>query len=366
MALKNIYCVGVVNNDGGLTITDKGFCYSNTVNNPKKEDSLTWYVSDISNPFMAIITGLTSSTLYYVNAYAVNSLGIDYSNVPKQVTTYGISIYPVITIYITYQNIVQPIFEIGTVNSLVVSGETYPNEEEESNFINGYLNQVNPVPPKNPILQWTGFQSTYSTSDPPPLNISFVPLSSNSESWYMKHNVYYNINGDSGLYQISGTTKVDGLFPILWILKSGYVFPQSYWLPGGSLTYNYFYYECSKPLSDPTKPEHGKILESHTEWNLSSPKTILVCPYDINHIYMILGHPEYYGNIHFRVNNGPWVHTPQNYYPQNVGTGLYGSDFGIQNSWTHGAGNEGYPFKILAYKFETTYLTPIPFDIYFT
>lgn len=365
MALKSIYCVGKIDNDGGLTITERGFCYSSTINNPKKEDSLTWYVPDNLTVFTATITGLTSMTTYYVNAYAINSMGIDYSNVPRSVITTGVLVYPVITIYITFQNVVQPIFEIGTINSLVVSGETYVNDEDQSNFLNGYLNQINPLPPKNPILQWNGYQSTYSTSNPPPVDVSFVPLSSDSGSWYMKHNVYYNVNGYNGIYQISGTTRVDGLFPILWILDSKSP-PLYYWLPDGLPVYDYFYYECSRQLSDPTKPDHGKILEFHTNWNITTPKSILLCPFDEKHSYIRLAHPAYYGNIHFRVNNGPWVHNPQTYYPQDIGTGAFGSDFGIQNTWTHDSGLEGYPFKLLEYKFETFYPTPIPFDIYFT
>ncbi|NTW31021.1 MAG: hypothetical protein HGB12_00025 [Bacteroidetes bacterium] len=67
---------GNVSADGGATITERGVCWNTstapTTGNNKATSAGT------TGAFTASITGLTAGTLYYVRAYAVNSVGISY------------------------------------------------------------------------------------------------------------------------------------------------------------------------------------------------------------------------------------------------------------------------------------------------
>lgn len=69
---------GSITNDGGAIITARGVCWSIT-QNPTTADGKT---SDGTGTgtFTSAITGLTSTTTYYVRAYATNSAGTSYGN----------------------------------------------------------------------------------------------------------------------------------------------------------------------------------------------------------------------------------------------------------------------------------------------
>jgi plastocyanin len=69
---------GTISTDGNAAITEKGVCWS-TVSNPTIADSKS---SDGSGTgeFTSNITGLTTGTLYYVRAYATNSVGTAYGD----------------------------------------------------------------------------------------------------------------------------------------------------------------------------------------------------------------------------------------------------------------------------------------------
>jgi len=69
---------GDVISDGGLTVTSRGVCW-NTSQNPTTAGSHTTDGSG-TGPFVSYLTGLTANTLYYVRAYAVNSMGTAYGN----------------------------------------------------------------------------------------------------------------------------------------------------------------------------------------------------------------------------------------------------------------------------------------------
>ena len=79
---------GNISNDGGATVTARGVCWS-TSQNPTTVDNKT---SDgtAGGTFTSAIIGLSSSTTYYVRAYATNSAGTSYGN---QVT--GTTIAPI-------------------------------------------------------------------------------------------------------------------------------------------------------------------------------------------------------------------------------------------------------------------------------
>src|ERR1035437_4146033 len=69
---------GNITLDGGASVTDRGVCWS-TSHNPTIADNLTSNGSGIGI-FTSSLTGLTPNTLYYVRAYATNSMGTAYGD----------------------------------------------------------------------------------------------------------------------------------------------------------------------------------------------------------------------------------------------------------------------------------------------
>ena len=69
-------CGGNVNYDGNAAVTSRGVCWS-TNHNPTVSGSHTTNGSGIGG-FSSNMTGLTPSTVYYVRAYAINSVGTSY------------------------------------------------------------------------------------------------------------------------------------------------------------------------------------------------------------------------------------------------------------------------------------------------
>jgi hypothetical protein len=76
---------GNITNDFGTTITARGVCWS-TSQNPTISNSKTTE-SGTTGSFTSNITGLTSSTLYYVRAYATNAAGTGYAAQESFTTT---------------------------------------------------------------------------------------------------------------------------------------------------------------------------------------------------------------------------------------------------------------------------------------
>jgi len=71
---------GIITNNGGAEVTERGICYSRTDPNPTVDDFRTSNgegIGEYSSPF----TGLPPSTFYYVRAYAKNMIGIAYGSV---------------------------------------------------------------------------------------------------------------------------------------------------------------------------------------------------------------------------------------------------------------------------------------------
>jgi hypothetical protein len=69
---------GNVTSDGGATVTERGVCWSTSVN-PTIAYNHTHDGSGTGS-FTSNLTGLTPNTLYYVRAYATNSAGTSYGN----------------------------------------------------------------------------------------------------------------------------------------------------------------------------------------------------------------------------------------------------------------------------------------------
>jgi uncharacterized protein (TIGR02145 family) len=71
-------CEGLLSNNGGATVTEKGFCWS-TNQNPGINDSKVIVPSD-SASFAGTIAGLSPNITYYLRSYAINSAGVAYGN----------------------------------------------------------------------------------------------------------------------------------------------------------------------------------------------------------------------------------------------------------------------------------------------
>ncbi len=76
---------GTINNDGGANIISRGVCWSTTANpttiNSKTSDGIGTGI------FTSSLTGLASGTIYYVRAYAANSIGTAYGDEVSFITS---------------------------------------------------------------------------------------------------------------------------------------------------------------------------------------------------------------------------------------------------------------------------------------
>jgi len=77
---------GNITDDGGAPITQKGVCWSSTIQNPTADDSKTTDGQGTGD-FTSNLTGLSPGTTYYVRAYAENSAGIAYAGNVVSFTT---------------------------------------------------------------------------------------------------------------------------------------------------------------------------------------------------------------------------------------------------------------------------------------
>ena len=72
--------------DGGATVTERGVVYSTSNNTPTVADTKV-QIGAGTGSFSQAVTGLTAGTLYYVRAYALNSVGTSYGVVQSFTTT---------------------------------------------------------------------------------------------------------------------------------------------------------------------------------------------------------------------------------------------------------------------------------------
>jgi hypothetical protein len=87
---------GNITNDGGAAITFRGVCWSTTAN-PTIALSTKTTDGTGSGTFASNITSLTSTTVYYVRAYATNSAGTAYGNEISFTTTNTTTALPTVT-----------------------------------------------------------------------------------------------------------------------------------------------------------------------------------------------------------------------------------------------------------------------------
>jgi len=78
---------GDITDDGGTVVSARGVCW-NTTSSPTITDNIT-NDSTGAGSFVSNITDLTANTLYYVRAYATNSLGTSYGNEVSFTTRQG-------------------------------------------------------------------------------------------------------------------------------------------------------------------------------------------------------------------------------------------------------------------------------------
>lgn len=69
---------GTVVTDGGDTITERGVCWSTSLNPTTSDSKAT--AAGTTGSYNVSITGLTNGTLYHARAYAINSVGTSYGD----------------------------------------------------------------------------------------------------------------------------------------------------------------------------------------------------------------------------------------------------------------------------------------------
>ena len=72
---------GLISNNGGAVILDKGFVWNTSVNPTINENGGLLSLGSGSDGFSGIISNLQTSTTYYIRAYGENSVGYSYGNV---------------------------------------------------------------------------------------------------------------------------------------------------------------------------------------------------------------------------------------------------------------------------------------------
>jgi hypothetical protein len=95
-------CKGNVTNDGGASVTEKGFCWSLNAN-PTIGDSRTTDGTGLGT-FSDILSGLTPGTVYHVRAYATNAVGSAYGADMTFETTVNNGIFNISSFYQIYPN----------------------------------------------------------------------------------------------------------------------------------------------------------------------------------------------------------------------------------------------------------------------
>ncbi|MDB4583543.1 hypothetical protein N9164_10350 [Draconibacterium sp.] len=69
---------GNIASDGGATVTDRGICFSTTKNPTTSDEKVS--MGNGTGSFSNTISGLSTSTVYYARAYAINSQGTAYGS----------------------------------------------------------------------------------------------------------------------------------------------------------------------------------------------------------------------------------------------------------------------------------------------
>ena len=117
---------GTITSDGGADITERGVCYSTTVNPTIENTKITSGTG--TGTYTINLTELTDSTTYYVRAYAINKKGISYGkNVslmtkPKELATISTVSVTEVT---SYSAVVSVLITSDGGTSIIESGFCY-------------------------------------------------------------------------------------------------------------------------------------------------------------------------------------------------------------------------------------------------
>lgn len=112
-------CKGNVTGDGGLDVTERGFCYS-TSQYPQISDKHLAVGSGMGE-YSASLTELEVGTTYYVRAYATNGVGTGYSEQQTFLTTSGLAT-------LTTTNAISTAFTITAGGNITENGGFAVNE----------------------------------------------------------------------------------------------------------------------------------------------------------------------------------------------------------------------------------------------
>jgi len=78
ITLTTAICGGNITNGGGITVSERGVCYSTSQNPTTSNNKVSGGSGEGKYSFN--VSGLTSNTIYYVRAYAINVVGTSYGN----------------------------------------------------------------------------------------------------------------------------------------------------------------------------------------------------------------------------------------------------------------------------------------------
>lgn len=82
---------GKIINSGNSSISARGFVYSSVTLNPTLSDSVAVEGGTATGTFTKTISGLSSSTTYYVRAYATNAIGTGYGDAVSFTTSAAVA-----------------------------------------------------------------------------------------------------------------------------------------------------------------------------------------------------------------------------------------------------------------------------------
>lgn len=86
---NSVSCIANVTGDGGVTVTERGLCYGVSQYPTNTDTHIA--IGNGTGEFTGTLTGLAINTTYYVRAYAVNSIGVGYSEQKSFTTKNGLA-----------------------------------------------------------------------------------------------------------------------------------------------------------------------------------------------------------------------------------------------------------------------------------
>lgn len=75
---ESVTVYGEITSDGGEPMTEKGFCWGTSTGPTISDNKVSW--DGGYGVYSYTLTGLTPNTVYYIRAYAINSVGISYGD----------------------------------------------------------------------------------------------------------------------------------------------------------------------------------------------------------------------------------------------------------------------------------------------